>query len=88
MVEMNTYLVVMMTVLVITQLIRVIQNTVNLMRQNNEIKKACDWIKDNDISETDFNTQREVFYMMYAKMLTEMRYVKEWREEYEKLKER
>ena len=62
---MNKYLTFITTVLVITQGIRVTQNAISLHRQEKDIKKVCGWIKDNDVSEKDFNTQREVFYMLH-----------------------
>lgn len=65
------YLTVITTVLVLTQIIRITQNAINLYRQNKEIKKVCGWIRDNDVSEKDFDIQREVYYMMYAKLKTE-----------------
>ena len=62
---MHKYLTFITTVLVITQVIRVTQNAISLHRQEKDIKKVCGWIKDNDVSEKDFNTQREVFYMLH-----------------------
>ena len=62
---MNKYMTVITTILVITQVIRVTQNAISLHRQEKDIKKVCGWIKDNDVSEKDFNTQREVFYMLH-----------------------
>lgn len=61
---MNTYLTIMVTVLVVTQLIRVTQNAVSLYRQRKEIEKNVNWILDNDVSEHDFAVQREVFYRL------------------------
>ena len=61
---MNTYLTIMVTVLVTTQVIRITQNAINLHRQNGEIKKACGWIRDNDVSELDFQIQRDTFYRL------------------------
>lgn len=61
---MNIYLAIITTVLVVTQIIRVTQNQIQLRRQRNEIDKAVGWLKDNDISEADFETQREVFYLL------------------------
>lgn len=65
---MNIYLTIMVTVLVATQIIRITQNHISLFRQEKEIKKVCGWIKDNDISEKDFEIQRKVFYMLYDKL--------------------
>ena len=66
---MNLYLTIMMTVLVATQIIRITQNHISLFRQEKEIKKACAWIKDNDVSENDFEIQRKVFYMLYDELI-------------------
>ena len=65
---MNTYLAIITTVLVITQIIRVTQNHINLFRQNKKIQEQLDWIKDNDVSQRDFEIQREVFYMLHEKL--------------------
>lgn len=62
---MDKYLTFITTVLVITQVIRVTQNAISLHRQEKDIKKVCGWLKDNDVSEKDFDTQREVFYMLH-----------------------
>lgn len=58
---MEVYLTIMVTVLVATQIIRVTQNAISLWRQEREIKKTIGWVKDNDISEKDFETQRDTF---------------------------
>lgn len=68
---MNIYLTIITTVLVITQIVRVTQNHIQLRRQRKEIDKAIGWIKDNDISEIDFETQREVFYLLKDWLLRE-----------------
>lgn len=61
---MNTYLTIMVTILVATQLIRITQNGISLYRQERQIKKTVGWLKDNDVSERDFNVQRSCFYML------------------------
>ena len=68
---MNTYLTIMVTVLVATQIIRITQNAIQLWHQEKEIKKAVGWIKDNDVSEHDFEIQRAVFMMLYDKLRAE-----------------
>lgn len=68
---MNVYLAIITTVLVITQVIRVTQNHIQLRRQRKDIDKAVGWIKDNDISQVDFETQREVFYLLKDWLLVE-----------------
>ena len=61
---MNTYLVIITTVLAVTQLIRVIQNAVSIHNQNEALERDLGWLKDRDISEKDFDTQRECFYLL------------------------
>lgn len=61
---MNTYLAIITTVLVLTQIIRVTQNAIQLHRQNKKINKDLAWIMDNDISERDFEVQRDCFYLL------------------------
>lgn len=68
---MNIYLAIITTVLVITQVVRVTQNHIQLRRQRKKIDEAIGWIKDNDISEIDFETQREVFYLLKDWLLRE-----------------
>lgn len=68
---MSVYLTIMVTVLVITQIIRITQNAISLWRQEHEIKKAIGWIKDNDVSEHDFQIQREVYMMLHNKLTAE-----------------
>lgn len=67
---MNTYLTIMVTVLVATQIIRITQNHIQLMRQEKKIKDAVGWIKDYEVSEHDFEVQRRVFYKL-DELLTE-----------------
>lgn len=71
---MNTYLVIITTILVATQIIRITQNHISLFRQEKKIKETCDWLKDNDVSEKDFEIQRKVFYMLYEKLAKENDY--------------
>ena len=68
---METYLTIMVTVLVATQIIRVTQNHISLRRQNKEFDENLQWIKDNDISKKDFEVQRKVFYLLYEKLMKE-----------------
>ena len=67
-VKMTTYLTIITTVLVLTQIIRITQNYISLFRQEKKIKKTVGWLKDNDVSERDFEVQRQVFYMLYNKL--------------------
>ena len=68
---METYLTIMVTVLVATQIIRVTQNAISLYRQEHQIKKHIGWIKDADVSERDFEVQRAVYMMLYNKLTAE-----------------
>lgn len=65
---MTTYLTIITTVLVLTQIIRITQNHISLFRTRKEIEKKISWIKENDVSERDFEIQREVFYLLYEKL--------------------
>lgn len=60
---MNIYLTIMVTVLVLTQVVRITQNAIQLHRQEKRIEKDLAWIRDNDISERDFEVQRDCFYL-------------------------
>ena len=68
---MNTYLTIITTVLVATQIIRITQNAIQLHRQEKKIEKAIGWIKDNDVSEHDFEIQRSVYMLLYNKLTAE-----------------
>lgn len=68
---MTTYLTIITTTLVLTQIIRITQNHISLFRQEKKIKKTVGWLKDNDVSERDFEIQRQVFYMLYNKLKKE-----------------
>ena len=61
---MTTYLTIITTALVVTQIIRLIQNAINLHRQNQAIKRDLSWIKDRDITQRDFDVQKECFYLL------------------------
>lgn len=61
---MTIYLTIITTLLVVTQIIRVIQNTLQLRHIRKEAEKNIKWIEDRDISEFDFDTQRECFYLL------------------------
>lgn len=69
---MNIYLTIMVTVLVLTQVIRITQNAIQLHRQEKAIAKDLAWIKDNDISERDFAVQRDCFYLLRDYLEREM----------------
>ena len=65
---MEIYLTIMVTLLVVTQIIRVTQNHISLRRQNKAFSKDLQWIKENEISKKDFEVQRKVFYLLYEKL--------------------
>ena len=69
---MNIYLAIITTVLVLTQIVRLIQNAIQLHRQEKAIAKDLAWIKDNDISERDFAVQRDCFYLLRQYLEREM----------------
>lgn len=58
---MNTYLVIITTVLVITQIIRVIQNAIQLRKQDILFKKQLKELADAELTERDFETQRKAY---------------------------
>ena len=56
---MDTYLTIMVTVLVATQVIRIAQNTIQLHRQNKLIKKEIAHL--DDVTQEDFDNQRKAY---------------------------
>lgn len=69
---MNIYLAIITTVLVLTQIVRLIQNAIQLHRQEKAIARDLAWIKDRDISERDFDAQRDCFYLLRDYLEREM----------------
>jgi len=65
---MNTYLTIMVTVLVATQVIRITQNAINLKRQHDDIKRQLEWFDRNDVTEEDFKCQKEVFRLLRERL--------------------
>lgn len=63
---MQIYLAIITTLLVITQIIRVVQNSIQLYYINKKYEKQLAWIKDYDITNRDFDIQRDVTYMLNA----------------------
>ena len=45
---MNTYLTIMVSVLVATQVIRITQNAINLHRQWKSVERNAEWLKNNE----------------------------------------
>lgn len=58
---MNTYLVIITTVLVLTQIVRIVQNTLQLHRQNVLIRRELKTLSDAEVSAADFARQREFY---------------------------
>lgn len=69
---MNTYLVIITTVLVITQIIRVTQNAIQLHRQNVLFNKQCEEVRDIEIMKDDFVMQRMAYRLIVEKLRKEM----------------
>ena len=59
---MEKYLIIITTALVITQVIRLVQNTISLIRQNTLIKKQIDAI--GEVSNRDLETQKEAYSLI------------------------
>lgn len=64
------YLIVMTTVLVATQIIRVTQNTIQLVRQNKMIKKETDRL--GDVTDEDMAMHRK-FYKLGCEYLSKLK---------------
>lgn len=65
---MNTYLAIITTVLVLTQVIRVVQNTIQLKRQNVLFKKQLGSLADKDVTAEDFEMQRKAYRLIVEKL--------------------
>lgn len=61
---MNIYLAVITTVLVVTQIIRLIQNAFQLHRQNVLFKKQLGDLADREVTAEDFDTQRKAYRLI------------------------
>jgi hypothetical protein len=61
---MNTYLAIITTVLVVTQIIRLIQNAVQLNRQNVLFKNQLGHLADCEPTKEDFENQRKAYRLM------------------------
>ena len=65
---MNTYLAIITTILVITQIIRVTQNAINLHRQRKEFEHNVGHLKDLEVSKEDFRIQQKAYRMIVQKL--------------------
>ena len=61
---MNTYLAIITTVLVITQIVRLIQNAVQLHRQNVLFKEQLGQLADCNPTKQDFENQRKAYQLI------------------------
>ena len=61
---MNIYLTIITTVLVITQIIRITQNAIQLHRQNVLFEKQCEEVRDVEIMKADFEMQRKAYQLI------------------------
>lgn len=61
---METYLTIITTVLILTQIIRLIQNAVQLRRQNVLFKKQLKDLADMELTEKDFHIQRKAYRLI------------------------
>lgn len=68
---MNIYLTIMVTILVSTQIIRIIQNAIELHRQNKKINETLPFLKDYYVTDNDLRIQKEVFIMLHNKLTEE-----------------
>lgn len=65
---MNNYLVIITTVLVITQVIRVTQNAITLHRQNTLYKRQLKDLADYEVQKEDFEMQRKAYRLIVEKL--------------------
>ena len=61
---MNIYLSIMVTVLVLTQIIRITQNAIQLHRHKKLFEAELHQVKDLNITEADFNMQRKAYRLI------------------------
>lgn len=72
---MNTYLAIITTVLVVTQIIRLVQNAVQLHRQNVLFKKQLGQLANCEPTEKDFETQRKAYRLIVEYLEEKLGYV-------------
>lgn len=65
---MNTYLAIITTVLVITQIIRLAQNYIQLRRQKILFKKQVGELADLEVKKEDFETQRQAYRLIVERL--------------------
>lgn len=69
---METYLAIITTALVLTQIIRLVQNTISLHRNNVLYKKQLGDLADLDIHKNDFEKQKEAYRLIVEYLTKEM----------------
>ena len=69
---MTTYLTIITTVLVLTQIIRITQNHISLRRQNVLYKKQLGELAELEIRKADFENQRKFYKLAIEKMEREL----------------
>lgn len=69
---MNTYLAIITTVLVITQIIRVTQNHIQIRKQNVVYKKQLGELADLEIQKEDFEYQKKAYRLIVEKLQGEI----------------
>lgn len=65
---MNTYLAIITTVLVLTQIIRVTQNHIQLRKQKSIYKKQLGELADLEIQKKDFEYQKKAYRLIVEKL--------------------
>lgn len=65
---MNTYLAIITTVLVLTQIIRVAQNHIQLRKQKSIYKKQLGELADLEIQKEDFEYQKRAYRLIVEKL--------------------
>ena len=65
---MNTYLTIITTVLVITQVVRVTQNMFQLHRQNTLYNRQLQELADMEVKKQDFEMQRKAYRLIVEKL--------------------
>ena len=69
---MTTYLTIITTVLILTQIIRITQNHISLRRQNVLYKKQLGELAELEIRKADFENQRKFYKLAIEKMEREL----------------
>ena len=76
---MDKYLAVTTTVLIISQVIRIIQNAINLHRQRIAFERDVKHLKDIEVSKEDFALQKKCYRLIVAKLEREMWIEDDWK---------